>query len=51
VHADLRDADVMTLNWRRCHSEHFFVIGGSIWIIANLNEKMMPANQATRMRR
>jgi cytochrome o ubiquinol oxidase subunit IV len=23
----------------------FLVIGGSIWIIANLNENMMPMNQ------
>lgn len=29
----------------------FLVIGGSIWIIANLNENMMPLNQVTQMRR
>ena len=29
----------------------FLVIGGSIWIIANLNENMMPPNQMTQMRR
>jgi len=27
----------------------FLVIGGSIWIIANLNENMMPMNQVTQM--
>jgi hypothetical protein len=48
VPADLRDAEVMTLNWRRSHSEHFFLIGGSIWIIANLNRTGCPRIGSTK---